>query len=141
MGHRTHPRTRTYLRTTRDCLQTSNGETTTVKRGDIVLVDLEPVKGSETGKIRPCVIIQNDIGNKFSSTTIVAIVTSQKEISKEYPTDVWVEKNKGGLNLDSIIQGDQIRTISKERIVKKLEHFEDGVMNKANKALKISLGL
>ena len=60
-----------------------------IKRGDIVLVDLEPVKGSETGKIRPCVIIQNDIGNKFSSTTIVTIVTSQKEISKEYPTDVW----------------------------------------------------
>ena len=112
-----------------------------IKRGDIVLVDLEPVKGSKTGKIRPCVIIQNDIGNKFSSTTIVAIVTGQKEISKEYPTDVWVEKNKGGLNLDSIIQGDQIRTISKERIVKKLGHFEDEVMNKANKALKISLGL
>ncbi|MBU1036177.1 type II toxin-antitoxin system PemK/MazF family toxin [bacterium] len=68
-------------------------------------------------------------------------VKFSKEISKEYPTDVWVEKNKGGLNLDSIIQGDQIRTILKERIVKKLGHFDDEVMNKANKALKISLGL
>ena len=112
-----------------------------IKRGDIILVDLEPVKGSETGKIRPCIVIQNDIGNKFSSTTIVAIITSQKEISKEYPTDVWVEKNKDGLNLDSIIQGDQIRTISKERIVKKLGHFDDVIMKKIDEAIRISLGL
>lgn len=112
-----------------------------IKRGDTVLVDLEPVKDSETGKIRPCVVIQNDIGNKFSSTTIVAIITSQKEISKEYPTDVWVEKEKGGLNLDSIIQGDQIRTISKERIIKKLGHFDDVIIKRINKAIRISLGL
>ncbi len=112
-----------------------------IKRGDIILVDLEPVKGSETGKIRPCVIIQNDIGNKFSSTTIVVIITSQKEISKEYPTDVWVEKDKSGLNLDSIIQGDQIRTISKERIVKKLGHFDDVIIKKIDEVIRISLGL
>lgn len=112
-----------------------------IKRGDVILVDLEPVKGSEAGKKRPCVIIQNDIGNKFSSTTIVAIITSQKEISKEYPTDVWVDKNNGGLTLDSIIQGDQIRTISKERTVKKLGHLDDLIMKKVDKAIKISLGL
>ena len=110
-------------------------------KGDTILADLEQVKGSETGKTRPCVIIQNNIGNKFSPTTIIAIITSQKEISKEYPTDVWVKKEKGGLNLDSIIQGDQIRTISKERIVKKLGHFDDVIIKKIDEAIRITLGL
>ena len=65
----------------------------------------------------------------------------KKDFSKEYPTDVWVKKEKGGLNLDSIIQGDQIRTISKERIVKKLGHFDDVIMKKIDEAIRISLGL
>ena len=112
-----------------------------IKRGDTVLVDLEPVKGSETGKIRPCVVIQNDIGNKFSSTTIVAIITSQKEISKQYPTDVWIEIGEGGLNYASIIQCDQIRTIDKSRIINKIGTLDVKIMQKANKALIISMDL
>jgi len=65
----------------------------------------------------------------------------KKEISKEYPTDVWLEKEKWGLILDSIIQGDQIRTISKERIIKKLSHLDDAIMRRVDKAIKISLEL
>jgi len=65
----------------------------------------------------------------------------KKEISKEYPTDVWVEKEKCGLILDSIIQGDQIKTISKERIIKKLSHSDDVIMRRVDKAIKIILGL
>ncbi|MGB6370349.1 MAG: type II toxin-antitoxin system PemK/MazF family toxin [Atribacterota bacterium] len=68
-------------------------------------------------------------------------VKFSKEISKEYPTDVWAKKEKAGLNLNSIIQGDQIRTISKERIVKKLGHFDDVIMKKIDEAIRISLGL
>ncbi|MFO7866218.1 MAG: type II toxin-antitoxin system PemK/MazF family toxin [Candidatus Aminicenantes bacterium] len=66
-----------------------------IKRGDVVIVDLDPIRGSETGKTRPCVIIQSDIGNKYSPVTIVAVITNQKEISKEYPTDVWVSTSPG----------------------------------------------
>ncbi|MFW6140904.1 MAG: type II toxin-antitoxin system PemK/MazF family toxin [Acidobacteriota bacterium] len=112
-----------------------------LKRGDVVIVDLEPIRGSETGKTRPCVVIQNDIGNKYSPVTIVAVITSQKEISKQYPTDVWISKKEGGLNKNSIVQCDQIRTITKERIKTNLGHFDLTIMKDVNKALKISLGL
>jgi mRNA interferase MazF len=112
-----------------------------IKRGDVVIVDLDPIRGSETGKKRPCVIIQNDIGNKYSPVTIVAVITSQKEISKEYPTDVWVSRGEGKLNRDSIIQCDQIRTITKERIKDIIGRFDQNLMDKVDKALKISLGL
>lgn len=112
-----------------------------LKRGDVVIVDLEPIRGSETGKTRPCVIIQNDIGNKYSPVTIVAVITSKKEISKKYPTDVWISKEDGGLNTDSIIQCDQIRTITKERIKATLGHFNPVIMKNVDRALEISLGL
>ncbi|HZX11208.1 MAG TPA: type II toxin-antitoxin system PemK/MazF family toxin [Acidobacteriota bacterium] len=112
-----------------------------LKRGDVVVVDLEPIKGSETGKTRPCVVIQNDIGNKYSPVTIVAVITGQKEISKQYPTDVWISKGDGGLNKDSIVQCDQIRTITKERIQANIGHFNPNIMKDVNKALKISLSL
>ena len=112
-----------------------------LKRGDVVVVDLEPIRGSETGKTRPCVVLQNDIGNKYSPVTIVAVITSQKEITKQYPTDVWINMGDGGLNKDSIIQCDQIRTITKERIKANLGHFPPTIMKDVNKALKISLGL
>lgn len=114
---------------------------TEFKRGDIVLVDLNPVIGSEKGKKRPCLIIQNDIGNKYSPIVIVAVITSQKEISKKYPTDVWVSKGEGGLLSDSIIQCDQIRTIDKRRIEKNFGHLDDSIMKKVNEAIRISLDL
>jgi len=102
-----------------------------LKRGEIVLVDLNPARGAEKRKTRPCLIIQNDIGNKFSPLTIIAVITSQKEIDKQYPTDVWT----------SIIQCDQIRTVDKSRIIKKIGYIDVSIMKKVDKALKISLGL
>ena len=112
-----------------------------INKGDIVLVNLNPVQGSEAGKTRPCIIIQNDIGNQFSSTTIIAIVTSQKDISKEYPTDVWINKEESGLPLDSIIQCDQLRTIDKRRIIKKIGHLNQNIIKKINRAILVSLDL
>jgi len=110
-------------------------------RGDLVYVNLEPIIGSETGKKRPCVIIQNNIGNKYSPVTIVAIITSQKEISKKYPVDVWIDKGEGELNYASIVQCDQIRTIDKRRIIKKIGHLSDSVIQEIDEAIKISLEL
>ncbi|OGD30150.1 MAG: hypothetical protein A2Y56_10070 [Candidatus Aminicenantes bacterium RBG_13_63_10] len=111
------------------------------KRGDVVWVNLNPTIGSETGKSRPCVIIQNDVGNTYSSVTIVAVITSQKHLSKRYPVDVWVGKDEGGLDVPSIIQCDQIRTIDKRRVMRRLGQFGDSVMKELEKALKISLAL
>lgn len=110
-------------------------------RGEIVLVDLNPARGAENRKTRPCVIIQNDIGNRFSPLTIIAVITNQKEISKKFPTDIWVEKGKGGLDYPSIIQCDQIRTVDKRRIIKKIGTIDKSIMKDVGRALKISLDL
>ena len=111
-----------------------------VKRGDIILVNLEPVKGSEQGKIRPCLVVQNDIGNANSSTTIVAAISSNVE--KEFPFTVFVEKGNGNLSNDSLILCNQIRSISiKHRLIKKLGSLNESKMIKVNSALKVSLGL
>lgn len=93
-----------------------------IKRGDIVDVDLEPIKGSETGKKRPSLVIQNDVNNEYAPTTIVAVITSRRRLEKKkkYPTNVWIDKGKSGLTKDSIIQCEQIRTVDKSRIIKKL---------------------
>jgi mRNA interferase MazF len=112
-----------------------------LKRGEIVLVDLDPAEGAEKKKTRPCLIIQNDTGNKFSPLTIIAVITSQKEIDKKYPTDVWIDKGEGGLDSPSIIQCDQIRTIDKNRIIKKLGYLDTSRMDESDRALKISLDL
>jgi len=110
-------------------------------RGEIVLVDLNSARGAEKRKIRPCLIIQNDIGNKFSPLTIIAVITSQKEINKKFPTDVWIGKGEGGLEHPSIIQCDQIRTIDKRRIIKKTGAVDISVMKEVDGALRISLDL
>jgi len=112
----------------------------TIKRGDIVLTDLEPVKGSEQGKIRPCLVIQNDIGNRISPTTIIAAITSKTE--KEYPFTAFVQKGEGNLPADSLIMCNHLRTISiEQRIIKKLGSLGPETMNKVNEALKTSLAL
>ncbi|MFH1452039.1 MAG: type II toxin-antitoxin system PemK/MazF family toxin [archaeon] len=111
-----------------------------VFRGDIFLVNFEPVKGSEQGRIRPAVVIQNDISNRFSPLTIVAPITS-KIYEKEYPTNVFLSKQDSGLDKDSIILLNQIRTIDKERIRKKLGHLDNFLIGSVNRAIKISLGL
>ena len=111
-----------------------------IKRGDIVLTDLEPVKGSEQGKTRPCLIIQNDVGNTVSPTTIIAAITSKTE--KEYPFTVLVRAGEGGLPKDSLILCNQIRTVSvNHRIVKRLGSLKPATMKKVDEAIKTSLGL
>jgi mRNA interferase MazF len=112
-----------------------------LERGDVVLVNLDPAKGAEKRKARSCLIIQNDTGNQFSPLTIIAVVTSQKEIDRKYPTDVWIKKNEGGLGIPSIVQCDQIRTIDKSRIIKKFGCLNASIMDEVNEAIKISLDL
>lgn len=111
-----------------------------IKRGDIVLVNLEPIKGSEQGGIRPCLIIQNNQGNKYSPLTIIAPLTS-KVFTKEFPTNVFILKEDSGLNKDSTILLNQIRTIDKLRITRKISILATEIMGKVDLAIKISLGL
>ena len=111
-----------------------------IKRGGIVLVNFEPVRGSEQGGIRPSLVIQNDIFNKYSPTTIVAPITS-KLFKKEYPTNVTLKKEDSRLNQDSTVLLNQIKTIDKLRIIKRISFFDNLTMNKVNTALKISLDL
>ncbi|MBS3154904.1 type II toxin-antitoxin system PemK/MazF family toxin [Candidatus Woesearchaeota archaeon] len=111
-----------------------------IKRGDVVLVNLEPVIGSEQGKIRPAVVIQNNIGNEYSPTTIIAPITS-KSFSKEFPTNVELFSKDSGLDNDSTVLLNQIRTIDKVRIIKKMHSLSKEIMDRIDFTIKISLGL
>lgn len=111
-----------------------------VKKGDIFLANLEPIKGSEQGGVRPVLIIQNDISNKYSPVAIIATITS-KFFEKEFPTNVFLLKKESKLDKDSTILLNQIRTIDKLRLIKKISSLEGYFMEKVNLALKISLGL
>ncbi|MBQ7937247.1 MAG: type II toxin-antitoxin system PemK/MazF family toxin [Oscillospiraceae bacterium] len=112
----------------------------TVKRGDIYYADLSPVVGSEQGGIRPVLIVQNDIGNKYSPTVIAAAITSQKDKTK-LPTHIAVSSQTCGLAKDSIVLLEQIRTIDKQRLKEHMGRLDDGSMNKIDEALSISFGL
>lgn len=111
-----------------------------IKRGDILLANLEPIKGSEQGGIRPVLIIQNNISNKHSPVTIIAAITS-KLFDKEYPTNVFVSRADSRLDKDSTILLNQIRTIDKSRITRKIGALATEIMGKVDLAIKISLGL
>ena len=112
-----------------------------IKRGDMFYADLSPVVGSEQGGIRPVVIIQNDLGNKYSPTVIAAAITSQMGKTK-LPTHIEIETKDCGLKNDSVILAEQIRTIDKSRLKEKIGHIEDeSVMNRINDALGVSFGL
>ena len=111
-----------------------------IQRGDIFLINLEPVKGSEQGGVRPCLIIQNDYGNKFSPLTIIAPITSKK-FSKNYSTNVFISEDESGLDKDSTILMNQIKSIDKRRLIKKLGSLDLFTMKKVDMTLKISLGL
>ncbi|MBO5505894.1 MAG: type II toxin-antitoxin system PemK/MazF family toxin [Clostridia bacterium] len=111
-----------------------------VKRGDIYYADLSPVVGSEQGGIRPVLIIQNDIGNKYSPTVIATAITSQINKAK-MPTHIELGANEYGLSKDSVVLAEQIRTIDKRRLKEKIGHVEDEKMAKVNEALEISFGL
>ncbi|WP_024832309.1 type II toxin-antitoxin system PemK/MazF family toxin [Ruminiclostridium josui] len=111
-----------------------------IKRGDIYYADLSPVIGSEQGGVRPVLIIQNDVGNKYSPTVIAAAITSQINKAK-LPTHIEIGALEYGLAKDSVILLEQIRTIDKKRLREKIGHLDDDLMTKVNNALEISFGL
>ncbi len=111
-----------------------------IRRGDIVLANLEPIVGSEQGRIRPVLIIQNDISNEFSPTTIIAPITS-KVYTKEFPTNVTLVPEDSKLKNNSTILLNQIRVIDKSRIIKNISSLGNEIMSKVNLAIKTSLGL
>jgi mRNA interferase MazF len=112
----------------------------TVKRGDIYYADLSPVVGSEQGGIRPVLIVQNDVGNKYSPTVIAAAITSQQDKTK-LPTHIKVDASLSGLAKNSIVLLEQVRTIDKQRLKEKMGSLDVGSMDKINQALSVSFGL
>ena len=110
------------------------------KRGEIYLVDFDPTRGSEIKKTRPALILQNDIANRHSPITIVAAVTSQFD-ELLYPTEVLVNASESGLKVDSVILLNQIRSIDKARLIKRLGSIKPSTMESVERSLEISLGL
>lgn len=111
-----------------------------MKRGDIYYADLSPVVGSEQGGVRPVLIVQNDVGNRYSPTVIAAAITSQTEKSK-LPTHIELDSKNCGLSKDSVVLLEQIRTIDKRRLREKMGTLDANSMSQVNKALSISFGL
>lgn len=111
-----------------------------VKRGDIFYADLSPVIGSEQGGTRPVLIVQNDVGNKFSPTVIIAAITSQINKAK-LPTHIEISANEYGLLKDSVILLEQVRTIDKKRLREKIGRLDDTLIAKVDEALGISFGI
>lgn len=111
-----------------------------IKRGDIYYADLSPVVGSEQGGLRPVLIVQNDIGNKYSPTVIAAAITSQHTKAK-LPTHISIDGVGCGLTKDSIVLLEQVRTIDKQRLKEKMGELDEGAMYGINKALSVSFGL
>ncbi len=111
-----------------------------IKRGEIYFAQLNPVIGSEQGGIRPVLVVQNDIGNQYSPTTIILAITSQINKAK-LPTHVELKTSVYGLERDSVILAEQIRTIDKSRLKQRIAVLNVELMNKVDKALTMSLGL
>ena len=111
-----------------------------VKRGDIYYADLSPVVGSEQGGLRPVLIIQNDIGNRYSPTVIAAAITSRMSKTK-LPTHIDIYAERAGLAKDSVILLEQIRTLDKRRLKEKMGHLDEGLMDQVNTAIAVSFGL
>ncbi|MBR6407506.1 MAG: type II toxin-antitoxin system PemK/MazF family toxin [Clostridia bacterium] len=111
-----------------------------VNRGDIYYADLSPVIGSEQGGIRPVLIVQNDVGNKYSPTVIAAAITSRKDKTK-LPTHIELNADSTGLQRDSIVLLEQIRTLDKRRLKEHMGRLDENSMREVNAALSISFGL
>lgn len=111
-----------------------------VKRGDIFYADLSPVIGSEQGGTRPVLVVQNDVGNKFSPTVIVAAITSQINKAK-LPTHIEIKASDVGLLKDSVILLEQVRTIDKKRLREKIGTLGDEMLARVDEALGISFGI
>ncbi|MBQ9794534.1 MAG: type II toxin-antitoxin system PemK/MazF family toxin [Clostridia bacterium] len=126
--------------------QPNSGERGSVRRGDIFYADLSPVVGSEQGGVRPVLIVQNNVGNRYSPTVIAAAITSQTGKNK-LPTHIEVEGqpvgdgNHNGLAKNSIILLEQIRTIDKRRLKEKMGHLDDRTMHMVDEAISVSFGL
>ena len=112
----------------------------TVKRGEIYYADLSPVVGSEQGGIRPVLIVQNDVGNKYSPTVIAAAITSQQD-KTELPTHIKVDADDCGLSKNSIVLLEQVRTIDKQRLRERMGSLGSCAMNRIDRALSVSFGL
>ena len=110
-------------------------------RGMVVEVGLDPVVGHEQGRMRPCVVVQNNVGNRFSSTTIVVPLTDAAHIRKPSPIYVLVKKGAGGTAKDSYVLCDQIRTVDQRRFRRTLGVLDADTMLAVDRALAISLGL
>ena len=112
----------------------------TIKRGDIFYADLSPVVGSEQGGVRPVLIVQNDVGNRYSPTVIAAAITSQHD-KTELPTHIKVNAVSSGLAKDSIVLLEQVRTIDKRRLKEKMGTLDTRSMGEVDMALSVSFGL
>ena len=111
-----------------------------IKRGEIYYADLSPVIGSEQGGVRPVLIIQNDVGNKYSPTVIAAAITSQRD-KTNLPTHIKVDADDCGLSKDSIVLLEQVRTIDKQRLKERMGSLDLRSMDRVDKALSVSFGL
>ncbi len=118
----------------------TESDNVTVKRGDIYYADLSPVVGSEQGGLRPVLIVQNDVGNKYSPTVIAAAITSKLGKTR-LPTHIDVYAEKVGLQRDSVVLLEQIRTIDKRRLKEKMGHLDDHMMQAVDEAISVSFGL
>jgi mRNA interferase MazF len=110
-----------------------------IRRGDIFTVNFEPVRGSEQGKVRPALIIQNDVGNRYSPTVIVAAITSGDRA--HFDVNVVIQAPEGGLTNDSLVLLNQIRTVDKTRLGRYWGRLTSKKMAKVDEAIQISLGL
>lgn len=111
-----------------------------VRRGDIYYADLSPVVGSEQGGVRPVLIVQNDVGNRYSPTVIAAAITSQMG-KADLPTHIHLPAPGSGLSRDSIVLLEQIRTLDKQRLKERMGRLDDGAMDRVDRALQVSFGL
>ncbi len=111
-----------------------------VVRGEIYFAQLNPVEGSEQGGVRPVLIVQNDVGNNYSPTTIVLAITSQINKAK-LPTHVELPKTVSGLERDSVVLAEQIRTIDKVRLKRKITDLDKNLMARIDRAMLVSIGL
>ena len=118
----------------------SESDSLNIKRGDIYYADLSPVVGSEQGGVRPVLIVQNDIGNKYSPTVIAAAITSQQDKSR-MPTHINVDGDSCGLSKDSVVLLEQVRTIDKRRLKEKMGSVDEAAMSRVNEAISISFGI
>ena len=111
-----------------------------VKRGDVYYAELDPVIGSEQGGVRPVLIVQNDVGNKYSPTIICAAITSQINKAK-LPTHIEIDCTKYTLVKDSVVLLEQVRTVDKKRLREKIGHLDENFMSRVDRALRVSFGL